>query len=94
MQGLREGTIKWRLSCSYDEQGTNDANMLEVMLSTLDPLRSFGGVVCPTVLKVRINGQGCANCVVGTTKVFYVLYTQFWKNRVIDSRVPRNRGLS
>ena len=73
MQALREGATKWRMSCSYDEQGRNDADVFEVSISELDPLRSYPGAPCPEVIKVRINGQGCNKCVVGKFKVVYVL---------------------
>ena len=73
MQGLRQGAKAWRISCLYDEQGRNDTDKLVVLTSTLDPLRTYQGILCPKVKQVRINGQGCDKCVVGTA-VFYSIF--------------------
>lgn len=70
MQGLRDGVTKWRMSCSYEELGRDDSNMLEVSISKLDPFHNSAQVVCPEVIKVRINGAGCSKCVVGRILVF------------------------
>lgn len=74
MQGLREGANRWKITCSYDEHNRTHKDKLVVSVSTLDPLRSFQDVLCPEVESVRIKGQGCDNCVVGTAKVFHFLY--------------------
>ena len=70
MQGLRDGVTKWRMSCSYEELGKDNSNMLEVSVSKLDPFHKSAQPVCPEVNEVRINGAGCSKCVVGRILVF------------------------
>ena len=77
MKGLREGAMKWKITCSYDQRGRNDDTMLQVWMSELDPLHSHNKPVCSKVQYVRINGDGCNRCRIGMSKVFYVFNMQF-----------------
>ncbi len=77
MKGLRDEAQKWKISCSYEQLGMDKNNKLRVAVHELDPLDS--GTKCPKVMKIRINGQGCDDCVIGMTRVLYPYYVHIIK---------------
>ena len=75
MRGLRDGAVKWIMSCSYPQLDLDKSDKIYISLTELDPLYSTG-LNCPKVGVCRMNGKQCDGSVIGMS----LLSPFFFKN--------------
>ena len=71
MQSIQEDSSKFRVTCNYDTDGVVYRDYLQVATDQIDILTHASGGLCLLVEQIDIRGQGCRDCTVLISQIFY-----------------------